>query len=226
MTYASSGIQLETERLTLRSATPDMLDDYAALHADPEVMKSLADGTIKTRETVQGRLEAWNKRWMTGDYYSTMAVFEKKSKKFIGHFVVGHGEKAGESEIAYLFHKEFWGNGYGTEAAQAVVQGLVPMLRDRELIWGKHPLDGKPLTTLCATARIDNVASNAILKRLGMKLLKTDEKFGAIRHHYTYDVQYMNPSNPMIPALKKPLAECSMQELVKLWKSGKSASLP
>jgi RimJ/RimL family protein N-acetyltransferase len=218
MTYTSSGIRLETEHLILRSTTPDMIDDYAALYADSEVMKSLGEGDTKTREYVQSQLEMWNKRWMTGSYYSGMAVFEKKTKKFIGHFVVGYNGDPGQAVIMYLFHKEFWGNGYAKETARAVIWGLIPKIYDREILQGKYPLGGKPLTTLYACARTDNVASNAILQGIGMKFFKTEEKFGAMRHHYTYNIRYMNPNNPMIPALKKPLAECSMKELVQLLK--------
>jgi len=218
ITLTPNSATIETKRLMIRSATPTMLNDYAELYADPEVMKTLADGTTKTREYVQGRLQAWNQRWLTGDFYSGLAVFTKEGT-FIGHVVCGHGDEAGQSEMAYLFKKAVWGKGYGKEAVRAVVEQFIPKLVAREILREKYPLEGKPLRTICATARVDNVASNKIIQGLCMVHQKTDEKYGGPRHHYTYDVYSMNPEkNPVVPSLKKPLAECSLKEILHLTK--------
>lgn len=188
---------IDTERLHIRSVTPDDLDSYVKLYGDPDVMKSFADGKTKTKAEVEPRLALWCSRWKEGDPFSALAVETRDKAEFIGHIILGHGENPGESEMAYLFVKDAWGRKFGTEAVQAVTTDYVDAIRSREFLLNRFHLDRKPLTTLCATARVDNVASNRILEGIGMWPKKTDEKYGAQRHHYTLDVNYAR-RNPVI----------------------------
>lgn len=40
--------------------------------------------------------------------------------------MIGHGDEPGQSEVAYLFMKNHWGKGLGTEAVNAVVKEYAP----------------------------------------------------------------------------------------------------
>ena len=216
VTLTSTSATIETEHLILRPPTPNMLDSYVRLYGDPKVMKTLADGVPRTKEFVQKRFDLWSTRWSTGDFYSGLAVIEKETGKHVGHAQLAHGDEPGEAEPSCLTFEEFWNLGYMKEVTSAMLYHWVPRLQMKEALSGHFPLAGKPLTFICATARVDNVASNAILQKIpGLVLCKTEEKYGAQRNHYKMSLDL---NNPMIPALKKPLAECSMQEITKLLK--------
>jgi ribosomal-protein-alanine N-acetyltransferase len=181
--HDSLTVKIHTERLHMRSVEPSEKDcsSYAALFGDPEVMGKYATGQTKTPEEIQTRIkDTWVKRWQQGDPYSALAVFKDDTDEFIGHVVIGHGDEAGQSELAYLFKKDHWNKGYGTEAVTAVVKEYAPATVEEG-----HTLDGTPLEKITATARPDNPASVKILEKLGMHKTGEDNKFGALRHHYS-----------------------------------------
>ena len=51
-----------------------------------------------------------------------------------------------------------------------------------------YTLEGKPLERIVATARPDNPASGRILEKVGMRFVRAEEKYGALRHHYSIDL--------------------------------------
>lgn len=108
---------------------------------------------------------------------------------FIGHVVLGHGDDPGHSEIAYLIRADKWGQGYGSEAVQGVVQGLAPLLR----AYGYQVENGQ-FRFIDATARPDNPGSGKILANLGMDVVSTSKKFGEQREHYRGKVARPNPA--------------------------------
>jgi RimJ/RimL family protein N-acetyltransferase len=140
---------LTTERLTLRGWREDDLDAYAAIAADPEVMRFMG-GPLD-------RADTWRQ----------IAVF-------VGHWELrGHGlwvvERDGELigrvgllrpegwpglEVGWLLGRDAWGHGYATEAARAAVDHAWRELGARELI------------SLIAP---DNHASARVAQRLGMQ---------------------------------------------------------
>ena len=176
-------VTIDTQRLHMRSlkSSEEDRNSYVALFSDPEVMGKYATGKPKTKEETETRIkETWVKRWHENDPYSALAVFKKDTAEFIGHVVIGHGDEAGQAELAYLFNKDHWRQGYGTEAVTAVVKEYAPAT-----VAEGYTLDGSPLETITATARPDNPASIKILEKLGMDKTGKDEKYGALRHHYS-----------------------------------------
>jgi RimJ/RimL family protein N-acetyltransferase len=140
---------LTTERLTLRGWREDDLDAYAAIAADPEVMRFMG-GPLD-------RADTWRQ----------IAVF-------VGHWELrGHGlwvvERDGELigrvglirpegwpglEVGWLLGRDAWGHGYATEAARAAADHAWRELGARELI------------SLIAPG---NVPSQRVAERLGMR---------------------------------------------------------
>ena len=73
-----------------------------------------------------------------------------------GHGVIGSagfGDADGEVEIGYWIARKFWGRGFATEAARAVVS-LAPMLGHARLVAGHF---------------IDNPASGKVLRKVGFR---------------------------------------------------------
>lgn len=175
-------VTIDTERLHIRSVESSESDynAYGALFGDSIVMAKYGDGSTRKKEEIQNRIDTlWVKRWREKDPYSGLAVFKKDSDDFLGHVVLGHGDKAGQSELAYLFMHNHWKKGYGTEAVTAVVQEYAPAT-----VKEGYSLEGKPLEVITATARPDNPGSVKILEKIGMTLDRKEEKFGTLRHHY------------------------------------------
>lgn len=174
-------VTVATDRLRLRSieANEEEYGRYSALFGDKTVMEKFATGKTETpQEIIRKIKETWAHRWRERDPYSGFAVFEKNTSEFLGHIELEHSAP-GEAELIYLFNRSIWGKGYGTEAALAIVEYA------RATIQKGYILDGKPLKRIVATARIDNIASNKILREtIGMQFLGKKEKFGALRNHY------------------------------------------
>ncbi len=183
-------VTIDTERLHIRSveATEEDYNSYSALFGDPEVMGKYATGHTKTPEETKTRIkDIWVRRWHQNDPYAGLAVFKKDSEEFLGHVIIGHGDEAGESELAYLFMKNQWGKGFGTEAVTAIVKEYAPAT-----VQEGYLLDGSTLEKIRATTRPDNFASEKILKNLGMHQVGVDEKYGATRHHYSIDLSELS----------------------------------
>jgi RimJ/RimL family protein N-acetyltransferase len=179
-------VTIDTDRLHIRSVEASEKDysSYAALFGDEDVMGKYATGQTKTREDMESRVkDVWVKRWHHTDPYAGLAVFKNDTDDFLGHVVLGHGDDAGQSELAYLFTKNHWGKGFGSEAVTAVVKEYAPAT-----VAEGYTLDGKALEKITATARPDNPASVKILAKLGMHKIGEEEKYGAVRHHFSIDL--------------------------------------
>ncbi len=183
-------VTIDTNRLHIRSVEPSEEDysSYVALFGDQKVMGKFATGQTKTREDTETRVkDVWVKRWQQNDPYSGLAVFKNDTDEFIGHVVIGHGDVAGQSELAYLFMKNHWGKGFGTEAVTSVVKEYAPAT-----VQEGYTLDGKTLEKITATTRPDNPGSVKILEKLGMHKIGEEEKYGALRHHFSIDLSELS----------------------------------
>lgn len=179
-------VTIDTDRLRMRSVEAKEEDyrNYAGLFGDPEVMAKYSNGRPKVKEDIITRIrDTWAKRWDQNNPYSGLSVHNKETNEFLGHVVLGYGDAPGHSEIAYLFRKEHWGMGYGSETVTAVVKEYAPAT-----IKKGYALRGKPLEKITATVRHDNPASERILKRIGMQKIGEERKYGALRYFYSIDI--------------------------------------
>lgn len=177
-------VTVDTENLHMRSTMVEDCDSYVKLFGDPDVMSKFATGETRPKEAVESRLkDIWVKRWQQNDPYNGLAVFKNETDEFIGHVVIGHGDAPGQSELAYLFMKNHWGKGYGTEVATAIVKDYA-----RATIEEGYTLEGKTLETITATARPDNPGSVRILEKLGMHKICEEEKYKAMRYHFSINM--------------------------------------
>jgi ribosomal-protein-alanine N-acetyltransferase len=179
-------VTIDTERLHIRSieSTESDHDNYAALFGDPATVEKFATGKTRTKIEIAERIDnGWVTRWREKDPYSGMAIFKKDTDEFVGHIVLGHGDLPGESEFAICLKSEHWGKRYGTEALTALIHEYAPAT-----VKQGYRLEGKPLERIIATSRSDNIASCKIIEKLGMRLVYQEEKFGALRNHYTIEL--------------------------------------
>ena len=143
---------LRTERLTLRPVALEDLDGYAAMFADPEVVRFLGDGTTATHEESREWVETSIARNVSEGW--SMRTLRTHDGTFVGRCGIAVRELGDsvEREIAYALAREHWGKGYATEAATAV--------RDRELEAG-----ARRLVSLVAHG---NAGSQRVATKLGM----------------------------------------------------------
>jgi len=176
-------VTIETERLLIRSVEASDIDSYVELFESYDVMCKFGTG-VKTRVETETRIrEIWLNRWKENNPYSGLAVFKKDTHEFIGHVIAGHGDAPGLSEVAYLFLKAFWGQGYGTEATRALVKECAPAT-----IREGYKVEGEVLYRLTSTVRPDNPGSVRVLQKVGVHKVGEEERFGAVRYSYAIDM--------------------------------------
>jgi len=148
-------IFLETKRLILKTTELSDFDQLLALRSDPDVMRYIGDGTIHTEDQVKKFLSIaipYQEKQGIG----FCMVYEKETGDFIGQaglFHIGYYDAQPDIEIAYRLHKKFWGKGYATELAKALIQ------------WGFQNLS---VNKLIAAAEPENIASQKVLKKAGL----------------------------------------------------------
>jgi len=154
---------LETDRLILRHLVPDDLDNLFALYSDPEIRRYFPEGTLtyaETKEELEWFLNGHPKHPELGLW----ATILKGSDQFIGRcgLLPWTIEGQNEVEVAYLIAKEYWRQGLGTEAAQAIFQ------------YGFEQLGLSRLICMIDPA---NIASRRVAEKIGMTLEKEMDGF-------------------------------------------------
>ena len=148
--------ELVTARLRLRALVPSDIGDLAALHSDPKVM--LGRNGVAIPEP-QSETEAWLGRALALPHGGGLGMFHVEHKttgEFIGRGGIRPEAGTGQNEIAFALRSDRWGSGLGTELGQA--------------LWEHAARSG--LTTVVGDVLSGNVASERILKGLGMKFIK------------------------------------------------------
>jgi ribosomal-protein-alanine N-acetyltransferase len=145
---------LETQRLILRHLEPGDLDSLFALYSDPQVRQFIPEGTLSYEET-QEELEWFLNGHPTYPELGLWATIHKESDQLIGRCGLLPWTIDGrfEVEVAYMLAKEYWGQGLGTEAAQAILDYGFGTLQLPRLI--------------CLIDR-DNLASIRVAEKIGM----------------------------------------------------------
>jgi RimJ/RimL family protein N-acetyltransferase len=114
-------LTLETERLLLRHFRSSDLDAFAAMSADPEVMRYLGEGKPLTREDAWRSMAMIAGHWMLRGY-GIWAVEEKATGALVGRVGLYYPEGWPGQEVGWALAREHWGKGYAVEAARASLQ--------------------------------------------------------------------------------------------------------
>jgi RimJ/RimL family protein N-acetyltransferase len=145
---------LETDRLRLRPVNIDDIDLLVDLDSDPEVMKYITDGKPQTKEHYEKAVPALFRYMEKNSGLGLWVAYLKGTNEFIGWYILKHLPDDGEVEVGFRIKKKFWGNGYSTEAGKALV---------------KHGFETLGLKKIAAIVRPDNFASQAVIKKIGLK---------------------------------------------------------
>ena len=111
--------QLQTDRLLLRGLRQEDLDAYARFMADPEVTRYMV-GDPLTRTDAWRSLAVMIGHWALRGY-GMWAVERKSDGAFVGRVGLWNPEGWPGLEVGWTLGREFWGQGYATEAARAAM---------------------------------------------------------------------------------------------------------
>jgi len=128
-------------------------------------MKYINGGILTTREDVQKIYLPRMVSYTNTEKGWGLWKVSLKSQQFIGWVLVRpmdfftDNPQFSNLELGWRFAQKWWGNGYATEAAKAIMEALV---------------NSKNATFISALALQDNLASIRIMEKIGLRYLKTD----------------------------------------------------
>ncbi|MGH7947992.1 MAG: GNAT family N-acetyltransferase [Candidatus Binataceae bacterium] len=159
---------IETERLILRSFQESDLDGFAAINADPAVMKYLGDGKPVDRNTTWRRMASFIGHWELRGY-GVWAVEEKSSREFVGRVGLWKPEGWPGLEAIWTIAPSRWGKGYAPEAARESIRYAFEELNVDHVI---------------SLIRPDNAKSIRVAEKVGERLDRQIDLFGTLTNVY------------------------------------------
>jgi len=155
-------IYAETDRLILREMLPEDAEGMFELDSNPLVHKYLGNKPIKIIEESEKRI-AYVRDQYVNQGVGRWSVIEKSTGIFMGwsglkfYFDLTLNSKTHFYDIGYRLIPKYWGKGYATESAFAVMD---------------YGFNTMQLETIVGLADVNNVASNIILKKIGLKYIE------------------------------------------------------
>ncbi len=148
-------MKIITPRLTLRNWQQQDFKPFAILNHDPEVMKFFPK--ILNEEESNNAINKFIAHFEKHGF-GLLAVERNDNKKFIGFIGLNIPNFTTNFtpcvEIGWRLAKEHWGQGLATEGATAILQ---------------HAFDQLKLKEIVAFTAKNNLASIAVMKKIGMK---------------------------------------------------------
>jgi RimJ/RimL family protein N-acetyltransferase len=164
-----TSVELHTARLLLRDFRDDDLDLLHAYHTDPDVLRYL------------GRVEPWTGEEIRHFLYCSrlarlhsnreqynLAVVRVEDDILVGDcsltrlFSSANVRGPGAAMIGYAFDRRFWGHGYATEAAEALIRFAFEQLGVASVFGGCCP---------------ENIGSRRVLEKAGLRFAGEQDEF-------------------------------------------------
>lgn len=153
-------MRLETERLIIREWEPRDRKPYVDIVTDPEVRRFYFD--VPTREEADRMLDRFIEFYQR-DGFGLLAVERKSDGALLGDvgIIPVSMDIRGKPpvEIGWLLGKQYWGNGYAPEAAEA---------------WIDYAFDVLDLDEVVAWTTATNLPSQRVMQKLGMRTSPED----------------------------------------------------
>lgn len=148
--------EITTDRLLLRRWKPEDHAPFAAICADPDVMRHIGTGATRTAAEAAQSIRSFEKEWAERGF-GLFAVESRDSGDLLGFTGLSWPSFLPEIlpsvEIGWRFSKAHWGKGYASEAAAAA------------LSFGVNELALADIVSIC---QIENAASARIMRKLRM----------------------------------------------------------
>lgn len=165
-------IHIETKRLIIRDLEEFDSKGIFDLDSNPEVHEFLGKKPIKTIMEAEEIISLIRKQYVENGI-GRWAVIDKKSNDFIGWSGLKYEEKVRHNfsyyDLGYRLKRKYWEQGIATETA---IESL------------KYGFTKLKLTEICAAADVNNIASNKVLRKTGLKFSETFDFDGACHNWY------------------------------------------
>ncbi|MBB4954101.1 1,6-anhydro-N-acetylmuramate kinase/predicted acetyltransferase [Agrobacterium vitis] len=147
----------ETERLIL---TPWRAGDAALLadlHSTPETSRFVSTGEPWSLDYAVQRIEGWMDEYEGGGVGTgKLKLIAKDDGRFIGRAGFSWSDDSGEFELGYSIGRQEWGKGFATEIGKGLMAWFSMQAPHQRFI---------------AFAHVDNAASLAVLRKIGLREL-------------------------------------------------------
>ena len=147
---------LETERLVFVNYTEDDIHFLEQMLSNPNMVRYIGNGSVRNKEQTIKFFE-----WIVGHYkindnYGLKILKDKETGDYIGHAGLVPQTIEGEQyiEVGYWIEENYWGKGYASEAAQALI---------------KYGLTELKLPKIIALIQKGNIASEKVVIKNSMK---------------------------------------------------------
>jgi ribosomal-protein-alanine N-acetyltransferase len=173
-------IYAETPRLILRELLPTDDAGMFELDSDPAVHLYLGNKPVTTLQQTRDIITSVRQQYIDLGI-GRWAVIEKATGNFIGWSGLKlvtdtYNNHTNFYDVGYRFIKRYWGKGYATESALAALN---------------YGFSEMKLLRINGMADVDNVASNAVLQKIGLQFVNVFEHKG-IPHNW-YEAEPPNP---------------------------------
>jgi len=154
---------LMTERLRLEPVSEAHYSALRLMNTDPEVMTYLNGGQPETEEVTRAAISRTRMRWQQWGY-SWWVLVRLEDETVIGMACLQHldGDSSKPHEIGWRLARAGWGQGYASEAAQAIVAHAFGVVGAPEVV---------------AVADSANAASIKVMTRLGMQYVGQERHY-------------------------------------------------
>lgn len=145
---------LASSRLRFEPFDDRHFDGLYTMNADPEVMRYITGRPDTPEETraaiarVQGRWAQWGYSWWSLIEHDTGELVGAAGLQHLGH------DGANAHEIGWRLRRDRWGLGLASEAARTILG---------------HAFDVVAAPKVCAIRHPDNLNSQRVMERLGMR---------------------------------------------------------
>jgi [ribosomal protein S5]-alanine N-acetyltransferase len=163
---------LITSRLVLRPWQPADANTLLQILQQKDILQYFPPSSPATLEKMEKYIEFHHAHWQEHGY-GHWAVVTRLEEQVIGWCGLEYLTDTRETEIAYLFSRQFWGKGLGSEAARAALDFGLYSTALESIIGLVHP---------------ENIASQRILEKLGMAFTYRAPYFGIELNRYLIQI--------------------------------------
>ncbi|WP_420855372.1 GNAT family N-acetyltransferase [Virgibacillus indicus] len=152
-------MSITSERLLFRPYNDNDFEFLMSLLSDPEVVRFIGDGKTRDKNGGKNFLNWIYSTYEFGEAMGLMVLVNKEDNTLIGHagLVPQTIDGNKEIEIGYWISRKYWGKGYATEAAKALLK------------YGNKHLDKQRFIALIQP---NNLSSQKVARKIGMELDK------------------------------------------------------
>ena len=150
---------LKTERLILREMLVSDAEALFEMDSNPKVHQYLWNKPLTNSSEVQSYIESVNNQYLENNIGRFVVVL-KETNELIGWAGLKYNTEMVNNkihfyDIGYRLNERFWGKGYASEASFA---------------WLNYGFNVMKIKVMEAAAHSDNIASNKILLKIGLKM--------------------------------------------------------